>query len=178
MKEQLSGGAFRAMSAAMRIMETVYPYAKKRARSFGIAPGITLVDYACGPGRYTLEFARLVGARGKVIAVDIQPLGLEAVRRKAQRQGVHNIETKLAIGYDSGLEPTIADRVFALDVFFMIENPTAFLAELHRICKPGGTLVIDDGHQSRATTLRKMEKSAIWRIVQETKGHLVCEKSY
>lgn len=176
MKEFLPGYVFRAMSLVMRIGEWIYPFARKRTQTFPIKPGMTVVDYACGPGRYTMEFAKRVGHEGKVVAVDIQALGLQAIEKKAESQGIKNIKTQLAKGYDSALEPEMADIVFALDVFFMIENPTEFLRELRRICKNDGILILDDGHQSRAATKRKLAESNAWRIAEETRGFLKCVK--
>lgn len=70
----------------------------------------------------------------------------------------------------------IGDVVVALDMFFMIENPTVFLKELSRICKKDGILVIDDGHQSRKKTKIKIINSGAWNIVEERKDYLKCKK--
>ena len=37
-----------------------------------VKEGMTVVDYGCGMGFFTLPMARLVGPGGKVIAVDVQ----------------------------------------------------------------------------------------------------------
>jgi ubiquinone/menaquinone biosynthesis C-methylase UbiE len=66
--------------------------------------------------------------------------------------------------------------VIALDMFFMIENPQAFLQELHRILKLDSILVIDDGHQSRKKTIKKLIDSGLWEIVEERKDCLMCMK--
>ena len=62
-------------------------------------------------------------------------------------------------------------------MFFVIKNPTAFLRELKRIAKPDGVLVIDDGHQSREETLRKIEASGHWVVFEESKDHLKCRSA-
>jgi len=36
-------------------------------------------------------------------------------------------------------------------------------------------LILDDGHQTRATTRRKLEASALFEIVEETRDHLKCK---
>jgi tRNA A58 N-methylase Trm61 len=43
----------------------------RRVSKFGIREGKTLVNYGCGPGRYTTRFAKLVGKEGKVYAVEL-----------------------------------------------------------------------------------------------------------
>ena len=100
-------------------------------------------------------------------------LAVKAVEKKAAKFGLRNIEAKLANGYDSSLKTGTADVVSALDVFSAIENSTAFLTELGRICKPDGILILDDGHQSREKTKEKLRQANVWEIVEETKGHLI-----
>jgi len=60
-------------------------------------------------------------------------------------------------------------------MFFGIKRPTEFLAELKRITKNDGRLVIDDGHQSRSKTKTKILASGLWDIIEETKDHLKCK---
>jgi ubiquinone/menaquinone biosynthesis C-methylase UbiE len=135
---------------------------------------MTVVDYGCGPGRYTTRFAQLVGEEGRVYAVDIHELAVEAVKRKITELGLRNVEPVLAGGYDSRLPDQVADIVCALDIFFGIQEPTPFLGELRRITKPDGLLIIDDGHQPRRETLRKLLDSGHWVVVEESKDHLKC----
>lgn len=176
MKEIIPDSGFRAMSFIMKVMEWVHPHAQSRANTFGIQDGMTVVDYGCGPGRYTAAFSKLAGKRGKVIAVDLSRLARENIEKIIRDNGLENVEFCLASGYDSGVETGVADIVIALDMFFMIENPAAFLKELGRICKPDGTLVIDDGHQSRARTKMKLEDAGIFKIAEESKDHLKLRK--
>jgi ubiquinone/menaquinone biosynthesis C-methylase UbiE len=170
----MSDLSFKMMLWLFKIIDLIYPSVDKRAKTFGICEGMTIVDYGCGPGRYTTRFARLVGPGGKVYAVDVQELALETVKNKAAREGLGNIATSLAKGYDSGLPDRVADMVFALDMFFSVREPTLFLTELRRILKPDGVLIIDDGHQPRATTKRKIVESRQWNIVAESADHLTC----
>jgi len=64
--------------------------------------------------------------------------------------------------------------VTAIDMFFSVNDPAAFLAELKRIAKQDGMLVIDDGHQPRAVTKAKIATAGSWKIVQESGDHMKC----
>jgi SAM-dependent methyltransferase len=172
--EKVSDGAFRMMIWIMRTVDFFYPYVAKRSRGFGIEKGMTVVDYGCGPGRFTIEFAKIVGEEGRVIATDIHEMAIEMVRKKAIKKDIKNIETVLVDGYDSGLPDNLADRVCALNMFSGIRQPAEFLRELQRITKRDGLLVIDDNHQSRDETRRKIAASGVWDIVEESKDHLRC----
>jgi len=78
----MSDFSFRGMEFLFRVIDFVHPYVDKRVRSFAIRPGMTVVDYGCGPGRYTTRFAHLVGEKGRVFAVDIHELAIEAVKKR------------------------------------------------------------------------------------------------
>jgi len=70
-KERMSDLSFKLMNLIFRVMDFVYPYIDKRVKKFKILPGMTVVDYGCGPGRYATRLAKIVGEQGKVFAVDI-----------------------------------------------------------------------------------------------------------
>ena len=174
--ERMSNASFRVMEALFNIQDALFPYIDRRVRLFGIEPGMTVVDYGCGPGRYTVRFARLAGPSGKVYALDIQELAIETVRRRCAREGLGNVEAVLVRGYDSGLPGGIADRICAIDMFFAVRRPLDFLAEVARLLAPNGLLILDDGHQSRATTRRKLAASGLFETAEQTRDHLECRK--
>ncbi len=168
----MSDLSFRIMALFMKLEDSLGPRVERRVKTFGIEPGMTVVDYGCGPGRYTIFFSGLVGDTGKVYGVDIAPIAVRTVEEKAEKLGLKNVKAVLAHGYDTGLPSSVADRVVALDVFFGIPDPIAFLKEAHRIMKQSGVLILDDGHERRATTKSKLRGSDIWEIVEENKDHL------
>jgi ubiquinone/menaquinone biosynthesis C-methylase UbiE len=173
--ERMSDTSFKFMNLTFKVLVFFFPYIDKRVKGFGIQEGMTVVDYGCGPGRYTGRFVELVGETGKVYAVDIHEMAIEAITRKADQYQWRNIVPLLASGYNSGVPDHVADVVCALDMFFIIEQPTEFLAELRRITKTDGLLIIDDGHQPRQATRQKILDSGLWNIVEETRDHLKCK---
>jgi len=110
-----------------------------------------------------------------VYAVDVQELAIATVKRKMAKRRLANVVPTVARGYDSGVPGEVADMVCALDMFFGLDEPTTFLREVRRIIKPSGTLILDDGHQSRGTTLAKLHSAGGWRVTEETRDHLRCE---
>jgi ubiquinone/menaquinone biosynthesis C-methylase UbiE len=91
-----------------------------------------------------------------------------------RKRGLNNIKPVLAEGYNTDIPDDAADVVLALDMFFGVSEPDKFLQELHRIAKPDGFLIIDDGHQSRKTTLLKINRSGLWRIIEQNDDHIRC----
>lgn len=173
-QDKMPDFAFRMMTAVMTLKDWMFPGVDKRVAEFGLLDGMIIVDYGCGPGRYTTRFAKLVGEGGKVYAVDIQGLALEYVKQKSTSLGLKNIIPILANGYETEIPSQSADMVFALDMFFGVSDPTALLTEIHRIVRPDGYLILDDGHQSRQKTLEKLNRSGKWKIVTESQDHLRC----
>jgi ubiquinone/menaquinone biosynthesis C-methylase UbiE len=53
-----------------------------------VLPGMSIVEAGCGMGYFTLPLARMVGAAGRVIAVDIQPKMLAVLSRRARKAGL------------------------------------------------------------------------------------------
>ena len=173
-QERMSDTSFRLMNLTFQVIDFFSSYVKERSHSFDLQPGMCAVDYGCGPGRYTIQFAQMVGETGKVYAVDIQDLAIEGVRSKVKQYHLTNIQPVLSHGYNTGLPAAIADRIFALDMFFGIKHSAEFLAELKRLLKPDGLLIIDDGHQPREITRQKILTSGGWKIELDAKDHLEC----
>jgi ubiquinone/menaquinone biosynthesis C-methylase UbiE len=55
-----------------------------------------------------------------------------------------------------------------------VRSPKAFLREIRRFTKPGGRLILEDGHQPREVAREKVRSSGIWWIEAETRWHLRC----
>jgi len=63
--EKLSDRSYRMMIIIFKIIDFIYPYIGRRVKKFGIQEGMTVMDYGCGPGRYSIKFAEIVGNKGK-----------------------------------------------------------------------------------------------------------------
>ncbi len=180
-KERMPDLAFKIMTIIFKIVDFLFPYIDKRINNFGLKEGNTVVDYGCGPGRYTIRFSKTVGISGMVYAVDIHELAIEKVIKKLKQNNLNNIETRLAKGYehgkyDCGLPDKIADMVCAIDMFFSIKDPDNFLKEIYRILKDEGICILDFEHQGRIKTKEKIRNSGLFDILEETKDHIKIKK--
>ncbi len=106
-----------------------------------IQEGNTVIDLGCGPGYFTIDMAKMVGEKGRVIAVDIQTKMLERVRKKAKKHGVANRIDFHTAGTDHiGLNQE-ADFILA---FYMIHEVTDMkhtLRELKTLLNKGGKIL-------------------------------------
>jgi ubiquinone/menaquinone biosynthesis C-methylase UbiE len=177
-RERIPNIAFHAMTAIMKLMDLFGKHASKSFKTLGLKKGQTVIDYGCGPARYIKDASNLVGESGKVIAVDIHPLAIEKVEAIIAKDKLTNVQAVLGqAGYHTPIADKTADVIYALDMFHMVELPTEFLLELSRLLKQDGTIIIEDGHQSRAETIKKIESANVLNIIQETKSHVRCKKA-
>ena len=153
-RENIPNFAFHIMTFLYKLSSPFFSV-KKIAQTFDIKEGSTVIDYGCGPGRYTKIISEYLGQNGKLYSLDIQKLAMKYVNEKIKKYNLNNVETVLANGYSSNLEENCADFIYAMDMFHMIENPNDFLKELHRLLKNDGILAIADGHQKEKLQSKK-----------------------
>ena len=66
-----------------------------------VQPGQKVVDTCAGAGGKTLHLASLMENKGQIIAMDIYGHKLEELKKRAKRDGVHNISTRTIEGSKS-----------------------------------------------------------------------------
>lgn len=139
---------------------------QRRLEKFPLKEGMAVVDYGCGPGRYTLPIARLVGPKGKVFAVDIQPLAISTVRKKAARESLTNIEALLVNSYNTGIKSSSIDLVLLVDTLHLIGDCEALFHEIHRILKQDGNLFMNPGHMEMSRAREIVEGTGLFTIAE------------
>jgi SAM-dependent methyltransferase len=120
-----------------------------------VREGMTVLEPGPGMGFFTLELARLVGPRGRVLAVDLQPKMLDKLKRRAQDAGLDGrIDARLAApdSLNLGNLAPPADFALAFAVVHEMPSPHRFFFELRAAMKPGARLLLAEpaGHVSDA----------------------------
>lgn len=109
-----------------------------------VTEGITVLDIGPGMGYFSIPLARMVGPRGKVIAVDIQPEMLRALQKRAKRAGVdERIAIHLCKADSLGLNIE-ADFALAFWMLHEVSNPSSFFKEMRSVVKPSGKLLVSE----------------------------------
>ncbi|MBN2023835.1 MAG: class I SAM-dependent methyltransferase [Pirellulales bacterium] len=132
------------MSLAFRVRDWLHPPVKILHEA-GVRAGMTVLDFGCGPGSFSLAAAALVGAEGRVYALDVSPLAIRSVRRSAARRGLNNIRA-ISGGELAGIAAGSVDVVLLYDVLHLLPEPASTLADVHRVLKPEGALSVSDHH--------------------------------
>jgi SAM-dependent methyltransferase len=110
----------------------------------GFMHGHTLLDIGCGPGHATFDLAQIVGASGKVFALDRSRRFLNALEKGQRQRQITNITT-LELDLEQEKIPQIeADGAWARWVFAFVKNPRDLLERVRAALKPGGVLAIHE----------------------------------
>jgi ubiquinone/menaquinone biosynthesis C-methylase UbiE len=107
-----------------------------------LAPGQRVLDLCCGAGASALPAARAVGPAGSVVAIDVAEPLLDAARARAERDGLRNVEFRVADARDTGLPDGSFDAVICVFGVFFVPDMAGFVAEMWRQVRPGGSLAI------------------------------------
>ncbi len=106
--------------------------------------GSRVADVGAGLGWLTFPLAVAVGASGRVLAIDPSEDGVAAIRERAKREGLGQIEALVAAAEDTGLADETVDSVVWHTMYHDVADRPAALGEMRRILKPGGRWVIVD----------------------------------
>jgi SAM-dependent methyltransferase len=101
------------------------------------SPGEKVLDIGCGTGRTSAALARAVGPEGRVLAVDISAMLIDAARA----QSVPNATFVVGDAVTLPLGAAEYDLLFSRFGVMFFGDPTAAFQNLHRAAKPSGRLV-------------------------------------
>jgi ubiquinone/menaquinone biosynthesis C-methylase UbiE len=131
----------------------------------GLASGMVVCDLGSGDGYHTLQMAPIVGPKGKVIAVDIQPQMLQELSRKMVEKKIDNVDTILGDLWDPKLQESSVDLVLMVDVYHEFSHPVHMLAAIRKALKPKGVIALVEFRAEDPTVLirpeHKMTKAQI-----------------
>jgi ubiquinone/menaquinone biosynthesis C-methylase UbiE len=95
-------------------------------------------------GYFSIPLARMVGPRGRVIAVDIQPEMLSALQKRAKRAAVdRQIVIHLCKADSLGLDVK-ADFALAFWMLHEVPNPISFFKEMRSVLRASGKLLVSE----------------------------------
>jgi 2-polyprenyl-3-methyl-5-hydroxy-6-metoxy-1,4-benzoquinol methylase len=144
-----------------------------------VVEGNSILDIGPGMGYFSIPLAKMVGEKGKVIAVDVQPEMLSALRKRAKRAGVEQqVITHLSKGDSLGLN-TQFDFVLAFWMVHEVPNHLAFFEEVKSLLKPSGKFLFSEPilHVNQAMFEKTVKTAELAGLVLKEKPKIFLSRS-
>jgi arsenite methyltransferase len=133
------------MARKLEVMYQARDVLRRRAlvrQALAAQPGERVIDIGCGPGFYVAELLEEIGPDGSILGVDAAEamLGIAAKRCEAHP----NASFEQADATSLPAVDQSFDAALSVQVMEHVPDVGAALAEIHRILRPGGRVVIWD----------------------------------
>jgi SAM-dependent methyltransferase len=110
----------------------------------GINVGQTVIDVGSGPGYATVDLAEIVGAQGKVVAIERSQRFLESLGARVDRHGLQNVKAREADVSGESFGEAFADAAWCRWLLSFLPQPERAIANIARALKPGGVAVFHE----------------------------------
>jgi ubiquinone/menaquinone biosynthesis C-methylase UbiE len=128
--------------ARLGLQHTVWrPRALGAWQRAGFNVGQTIIDVGSGPGYATLDLAELVGATGRVIAVDRSRRFLDTLETRRRARGIDNVTVVESDLDDATFSASVANGAWCRWVLAFVQRPRDLLARVAGALQPGGAFV-------------------------------------
>ena len=136
--------------------------------NLGIKPGMTVCDMGCGNGFYALQLAKMVGPRGQVLGVDIQPEMLKFLRNRMEQRNINNITPILGSLHDPRLPRNQVDLVLLVDVYHEFSHPEQMLKSIRDSLSPTGVVaLLEYRSEDPKVPIKQLHKMSKKQILKE-----------
>lgn len=109
-----------------------------------IGPGSSVADIGAGEGYYTVRLGERVGAKGRVLAQDIDGEAMKRLGRRVEHERLDNVSIIEGATDDPRLPGNSFDRVMMVHMYHEVTEPYAFLWRTRAALRPNGHVVVVD----------------------------------
>jgi phosphatidylethanolamine/phosphatidyl-N-methylethanolamine N-methyltransferase len=132
-----------------------HPGRKEAVRVANDGPGQRILEVGVGTGLSLPHFRR----DAEVTGIDVSAEMLAKAKRRAERLGLAQVKSLLEMDAENlTFADDSFDAVLALYVASVVPDPARFAAEMRRVCRRGGTIVVVNHFASDSGIMRHVEK--------------------
>jgi ubiquinone/menaquinone biosynthesis C-methylase UbiE len=113
-------------------------------RHANLRTGEVVLDLGCGAGIDTILAARAVGNTGTAIGIDMTPEMVARARANGATAKLSNVEIRQGLIEELPVSDESVDVVISNGVLNLSTRKSRVLAEILRVLRPGGRVVISD----------------------------------
>jgi ubiquinone/menaquinone biosynthesis C-methylase UbiE len=125
----------------------IFAQRKQIVSACPLKPEMTVADIGAGTGLFTRLFAKEVGPKGKVYAVDISPKFIAHIEKTCKKAAIKNVAGIVCTADSIKLPPTSIDLAFICDTYHHFEFPFKTMTSIHEALRPGGQVIVIDFHR-------------------------------
>jgi phosphatidylethanolamine/phosphatidyl-N-methylethanolamine N-methyltransferase len=126
-----------------------YPRIERVLGEIGIERGARVLEIGIGTGLSLAAYPRHCQLTG----IDLAPEMLARARRRALRLGWSDIDLRVGDAQNLEFPDGTFDYVTSFHVVSVVPDHEQMMREMHRVCRPGGTVVIINHFRSERQTI-------------------------
>ena len=137
-----------------------------------VKPGDVVADIGAGTGYLTRRLSPLVGAKGLIYAVDVQPEMIQLLTNQFRSASITNVIPVLGVERDPKLPPASLDLIVMVDVYHEFEYPLEMTQAMVAALKPGGRIAFVEFRKEDAwVPIKEVHKMSEEQVKKEMAGY-------
>ena len=141
-------------------------------KSLKLKKGDNVADIGVGTGYFARRIARVIGSKGTVYGVDIQPEMLELLAKNLGKIGIKNVKGVLGTIKNPNLPANSIDLALMVDVYHEFSHPHEMLQNLCLALKTGGRIAfVEYRMEDPNVPIKLLHKMSQLQVMKEVTPH-------
>lgn len=141
-------------------------------RELALKQGMAVADIGAGTGYISRRMAHVVGDKGTVYAVDVQPQMVAKLKQLAAQPGLSNIKPVLGGERSPNLRAGSVDVAVMVDVYHELAYPSEMLDAIVTALRPGGRVAVVEYRAEDANVpIKPLHKMTAAQVRREARPH-------